>query len=166
MDTFSAQVRIEWLPSSQIRIALREGEGGIVGFVIFIAVLCTALYWLMPGVETNPGPLFACMAVAFGWTIFGWRAEEEYVLDQASRSLTARRVGLLRRREKQVRAAEISAVRLARSGADDRFVVELLGQRRRVHLRLPRRINTLTASDQSRIGRLVAEHLGVPLQAG
>jgi hypothetical protein len=81
-------------------------------------------------------------------------------------SLTARHVWLLGRGEVTVSAQKVSLVRLALGGVDDdRRLVELLGPHREVRLRLPRRINTLTADDQRSIGRLVAEHLGLPLQA-
>jgi hypothetical protein len=55
-------------------------------------------------------------------------------------------------------------VRLATSGPyDDRRVVELLGPGREVRLRLPRRVNTFSAADQRSVGRLLADHLRVPL---
>ena len=117
---FSAQVTIDRLTPAQVRIAMREGSGGIVGFVVFVAVLATALYALMPQVRAQPVPLFGFLAVAFGWAGIGWRAREEYILDQSTRSLTARRRGLLGQREERVYVHEISAVRLARRGPDER----------------------------------------------
>ena len=163
---FSAQVTIDRLTPAQVRIVMREGSGGIVGFVVFVAVLATALYALMPQVRAQPVPLFGFLAVAFGWAGIGWRAREEYILDQSTRSLTARRRGLLGQREERVYVHEISAVRLARRGPDERHVVELLGSSRQVRLRLPRRINTLSVGDQAGIGRLVAEQLDLPMQVG
>jgi len=166
MESFSAQVTIDRLTPAQVRIAMREGGGGVVGFVVFVLLVATALYALMPQARAQPAPLVGFLAVALGWASIGWRAREEYIVDQTERSLTARHVWLVGQREEQVRAHEISAVRLARRGPDDRFVVELLATQGQVRLRLPRRINTLSARDQSRIGRLMAEHLGLPLQAG
>jgi hypothetical protein len=166
MESFSAQVTVDRLTPAQVRIAMREGGGGVVSFIIFVVVVATALYALMPQARARPAPLVGFLAVALGWAGIGWRAREEYIVDQTARSLTARHVWLLGQREEHVSAHEISAVRLARRGPDDRFVVELLANHRQVRLRLPRRINTLTARDQSRIGELVAQHLGVPLQAG
>jgi hypothetical protein len=166
MESFTAQVTIDRLTPAQVRIALREGGGGVVSFMVFVVVVATALYALMPQARAQPAPLVGFLAVALGWAGIGWRAREEYNVDQTTRSLTARHVWLVGQREEQVCAHEISAVRLARRGPDDRFVVELLATNRQVRLRLPRRINTLTARDQSRIGRLVAEHLGVPLHEG
>jgi len=161
----TAQVTIDRLTLGQVRIAMREGGGGVLSFVVFVLLLAAASYALIPEARAQPVYLVGFLAVALGWAAVGWRGGEEYILDQSARSLTARRFGLLGGREDEVGGHEISAVRLARRGPDDRFVVELLGTHRQVRLRLPRRINTLTPHDQSRIGRLMAEHLGVPLQA-
>jgi hypothetical protein len=163
----AAEVTIERLAPGRVRIAVREGLAGIVQFVVFVALIAVALYALMPEARARPAPLLGLVIVALGWAGIARRAREEYVVDESARSVTARRMGLLEPGEDQVNAPEISAVRLARSGVDDdRLVVELLGPHRQVRLRLPRRVTTLTARDQSDIGRLVAEHLGVPLQAG
>jgi hypothetical protein len=144
-----------------------------VSFVVFVAGVAAALYVLMPAARARPAPLVGVVTLALGWAGVARRAREEYLVDQPARTLTARRVGLLGllgllgRREEQMGTHEISAVRLDRRGPDnDRLVVELVGIDRRVRLRLPRRVNTLTAHDQSTIARLLAEQLGVPLQAG
>ena len=146
---FSAQVTIDRLTPAQVRIAMREGSGGIVGFVVFVAVLATALYALMPQVRAQPVPLFGFLAVAFGWAGIGWRAREEYILDQSTRSLTARRRGLLGQREERVYVHEISAVRLARRGPDERSVARA----RASPPRLPGD-HTLSVGDQPASGDL------------
>jgi hypothetical protein len=162
----SAQATIAHLTSSQVRIALREGATGIATFVGFVVAVAAAIYGLMPTARVHPAPLFGVVGVALVWAGIAWSAREEYLVDQATRSLTAWHVSLLGRRELKVSAQEVALVRLALGGPDnDRRLVELVGTRREVRLRIPRRVNTLSASDQKSIGRLVAEHLGVPLQA-
>jgi hypothetical protein len=161
----SAEVTIDRLATGQVRIAMREGWGGIAWFVLFVVCVAVALFALMPQARAQPGWLIGVVAAALAWAGIARHGREEYLVDRQTRSVTARRSGLLDRREDQVSGQEISAVRLARSGPDDdRLVVELLANQRVVRLRLPRRINTLTASDQASIGRLLAEHLDVPLQ--
>ena len=162
----SAEATIDRLTLGQVRIALRECGAGTASFVGFLVAVAAAIYVLMPAARAHPRPLVYVVAVAFGRAGIARSAREEYIVDQTTRSLTARHVWLFGRQEVKVSAQDVSLVRLALGGPDnDRRWVELLGTRREVRLRLPRRVNTLTASDQRSIGQLVAEHLGVPLQA-
>jgi hypothetical protein len=162
----SAEATIDHPSPGRVRIALREGGGGVAGFLGLVGAIVAALYVLMPAARAHPAPLGWLVAVAVGWAGIALTAREEYLVDQATRSLTARYVWLLGRGEVSVSGLEIALVRMALSGPDDdRRVVELLGPDQEVRLRLPRRANTLSVSDQRSVGRLVAEHLGVPLQA-
>jgi hypothetical protein len=165
-DSLSAEATIDRHTPGQVRIALREGGAGIARFVGFVVAVAAALYVLMPAARAHPAPLVYVVAVVLLWAGIARSAREEYIVDQTTRSLTARHVWLLGRREMKVSAQEVSLVRQVIGGPDDdRRLVELLGTHREVRLRLPRRVNTLMASDQRIIGRLVAEHLDVPLEA-
>ena len=65
--SFGAQVTIERPTPARVRIAMREGGGGLVSFVVFVLVLATALYMLMPEARARPAPLLGLLAVASVW---------------------------------------------------------------------------------------------------
>ena len=159
----SARVSVDRTTPGQVRITLREGPGGIVDFAAFVFVVAIGLYALMPNARAEPAPLLLFLAATLGWAGLAWRASEEYVVDETTRTLVANRVGLFYP-GKHLGADEVTAVRLARREPDDRDVVELLGNRGKVVLRIPRRIGTLSAVDQVGIGEMVASHLGLELK--
>jgi hypothetical protein len=163
----SAEATIEHLPAGQVRIALREDGAGVATFVGFVVTIAASVYLLMPPARAQPVPLLGMVAVAVVWAVVARRAREEYLLDQAKRVVTARHRWLFGQGENQVGAQQVAIVLLTLGGPDnDRRLVELLGPGRELRLRVPRRVNTLTPSDQRAIGQLLAEYLGVPLRAG
>jgi hypothetical protein len=160
----SALVTLDRSTAGQIRIVLRESKGGGVGFLVFVGIVAVGLYLLMPAARNAPGPLVGLLAVAVGWAGFAMSAREEYIVDRDSRTVRARYWSLLGLREDQVKGEEIAAVRLGIGGPDDdRLLVELLEARGKVRLRLPRRVNTFSSSDQKTVGRLLAESLSLPV---
>jgi hypothetical protein len=162
----SAETSIAHDAPGHVRIVVREGGPGVEGYLGFVIIIAAAIYALMPAARANPLPLLLVLAIALAWAVIARTAREVYLLDGTARSLTASYESLFGRREKQVSGSDVTSVRLARGGPnDDRLLVELMGRGREVRLRLPKRVNTLSASDQQEVGRLVAEHLGVPLQA-
>ena len=162
----SAETTIAHAAPGHVRIDVREGGPGVIGYLGFVIIIAAAIYALMPAARANPLPLLLALAIAVAWALIARTAREEYLLDGTTRSLTARYVWLLGRREKQVNGSDVTSVRLVRGGPDDdRLLVELMGPGREVRLRMPKRVNTLSESDQEAVGRLVAEHLGVPLDA-
>jgi hypothetical protein len=160
----SADVSIARPAAGQLRIVVREGWPGVATFVGLVAAVAAAVYALTPAARAQPGPLGVAVAAALLWAGIARNAREEYVVDRATRSLTTRHVWLFGTREEHVDGAGIVAVRPATSGPDDdRRVVELLQPGATVRLRLPRRVNSLSAAGQSEVAGLLAEHLGVPV---
>ena len=160
----NAEATIDRSAPGQVRIVLREGTAGVATFAGFVVAIAAAIYLVMPAARAQPGTLGGIVGAALAWAAVAGGAREEYLVSQGT-GLTARQVWLFGRREDQVSAEEVTAVRLARAGPDDdRRVVELVGLRKEMRLRVPRRFNTLSVTDQRAIGQLLAEHFGVPLQ--
>jgi hypothetical protein len=161
----SARVTIDRVTPDQAWITVREGVGGIATFVLFVTGIAVVLYWLIPAARTSPGPLLVLVTIALAWAGVALSAKEECIVDRGTRTVAARYTWLFGHREDRLTAGEIGAVRLGIGGPDDdRRLVELLGTSGKVRLRLPRRVNTFTATDQKTVGRLLAEYLSVPVQ--
>jgi hypothetical protein len=159
-----AEVTLDRDQPQRLRIVLREGGIDLLWFVAVVMAIVLALYLLSPDARAHPALLVGLSLAAVVWTLAARRAHEILTIDRAERTLTTQRVSVFGEREQQLNWRDISAIRLATIGLDsDRLVIELMGDQQHVALRLPRRIHTLSAEDQSGLGRLVSENLGVPL---
>ena len=164
--SLSAESKIEYLSSDQIRITLRESWTGIIVFISFVTILMIVLHRLMPAAQSNPMPLVCVVVLTCIWSGIARNYREEYFFNHSTHSIRVLRQGLFGKKVVNISAKEISFVRLSTRGVETkRHLVELIGSHEKVRVRLPNWVNTLTIGDQQRIGQLVSELLDVPLQA-
>ncbi len=147
----------------QIQLQLRQDSGELVRFVVFVLAVIVALLLLMPQARTSPAPYAGVLAVALGWCLVAATAREAYLFDRMAETVSVQRSSLLWTSGKLLSVTDVAAVQEALSGPDNnRLVLELVTDRGKVLLRLPRRLTTLDRTDRSEVGRLLADHLGVP----
>jgi hypothetical protein len=161
-DPMSASITIDHPAPHQLRLVLRQGSGEVTRFLFFVLLIAGALLLLVPQARTTPAPLLGLVGVAIAWCAVSSSAHESYLFDPTARTAHVQRSSALWRSNELVSLEAVRAVQLAVRGPDDnRRVVELVTHDGRVQLRLPRRLNTLSASDHADVGRLIADHLDV-----
>jgi hypothetical protein len=160
----AARISIDQPASHQMQLLLRQDSGEIVRFLLFVLLIAGALFVLIPQVRSSPAPLLGLVGVAIAWGAIAASASECYLFDRTARTVHIERLSLLGRTEKLVSIQRAVAVQQVVRGPDDnRLVLELITGWGEMQLRLPRRLTTLEPGEERRVGRLVADHLGLPL---
>lgn len=151
---------------NQVQLRLRQNSVELVRFVVFVLSVVGALLLLMPRARTSPASYLGAVGVAFGWSLIAATAREAYLFDRMAQTVSVRRSLLFWTSGKLLSMTEVAAVQEALSGPDNnRLVLELVTDRGKVLLRIPRRLTTLDRTDRSTVGRLIAVHLGVPFRS-
>lgn len=164
-NRMGVRLTVDQPAAHQIQLLLRQDSGEVAQFLLFVFVIAGALFLLTPQVRSSPAPLLGLVGAAVAWCAVARSARECYLFDRAARTVRLERVSLLGRSDELLSIQEVAAVQQALRGPDDdRLVLELVTGRGEVQLRLPRRFTTLGLADQSRVGRLVADHLGLALR--
>jgi hypothetical protein len=163
-QSMSTHVMMDMPDTERLRIELRRSAGEVVRFGLFVLVVVSALYLLMPAARTEPGPLLAVLVAAGAWSAVALSASELYEIDREAATIEATRSSVLGRRRLSLTTREVAAVRLRIGGTDDnRRLVELISDTGVVRVTLPWRLTTLTVSAQQELGHTIASHLEVPL---
>lgn len=161
----STRVATDRPRKNQLRVVLRQGKGEIATFIFFVFAIIGALLLFVPQASHVSTPLLALAAVAVAWSALTLTASETYLFDSEARTVSVQRAWLLGTSRQLLAIPSVHAVHQVEGGVDDdRRLLELVAQTDEVRLQLPRRFNTLGASEQENLGRQIAEHLGIPLR--
>jgi hypothetical protein len=159
-----ARIIIEQPTSDQLQLLLRQDFGEVMRFLFFVLFTAGALFVLIPQVRSWPAPLLGLLGGGIAWGAIAASASECYLFDRTARTLRIERLSLLGRTEQLISIQRAVAVQqVVRGPQDNRLVLELITGWGEMQLRLPHRLITLEPGEQLRVGRLIADHLGLPL---
>jgi len=80
----SAHVSIHRDGSNQLHIELRQTEGEVIRFGLFVLVIVESLYALVPDARSSPGWLVAALIIAATWSAIALSAQEAYTIDDTA----------------------------------------------------------------------------------
>jgi len=161
----STRVATDRPRKTQLRVVLRQGRGEVATFIFVVFAIIGALLLFVPQANHVSTPLLALVGVAVAWCVLALSATESYLFDSEARTVTVQRAWLLGNSRLVLAIPSVVAVRPVVGGVDDdRRLLELVAHTDEVRLQLPRRFNTLGASEQENLGRQIADHLGIPLR--
>lgn len=161
----STRVATDRPRKNQLRAVLRQGRGEVATFIFFVLAIIGALLLFVPQASSVSTPLLALGGVAVAWCLLALSATESYVFDSEARTVTVQRAWMLGKSRLLLSIPSVLAVhQVVRGVDDDRHLLELVDHTDEVRLQLPRRFNTLGASEQESLGRQIADHLGIQLR--
>jgi hypothetical protein len=147
---------------NQLRVTLRQSAAEMAPFLIMTMLIVGVLAFSAPAPTSRKiAPALGILLLAVGWCAYALGCSELYEFNRDKNQYILTRLTPLRRSVITGSLQEIRQISAEMGGPDNdrRLIVltEASGRRQA----LPRRINSLSETDQRELGRAVADFLGV-----